>query len=109
MIKFLKAGGSVAFSWGWASNGPSDTNIWTPTRAGGGRPLPVYYSYKVFKDYFGPGIQIYKTTVSDPESVEALASSSHIMLVNKTTRDINVGINDKVVPLTSYQVAVFHL
>ncbi len=31
MIKFLQAGGSVAFSWGWTSNGPSDTNIWTPT------------------------------------------------------------------------------
>jgi hypothetical protein len=111
MIKFLQAGGSVAFSWGWASNGPSDTNIWTATnQAEGGRPLPVYYSYKAFKDYFGPGTRIYQTTVSDPESIAALASSNHVMVINKTTRNINVGINNKVVVrLKSYQVAVFAL
>jgi hypothetical protein len=110
MIKFLQAGGSVAFSWGWATNGPSDTNIWTATtQPGGGQPLPVYYSYKAFKDYFGPGTRTYKTTISDPESVAALASSSHVMLINKTTRNINVGINNKVVLLKSYQVAVFAL
>jgi hypothetical protein len=109
MLKFLQAGGSVALSWGWASNGPSDTNIWTTTQAGGGRPLPVYYSYKAFKDYFGPGTRIYQTTVSTPESVAALASSSHIMLINKTTTNINVSINNKIVLLKSYQVGVFAL
>ena len=110
MIKFLQAGGSVAFSWGWAKNGPSDTNIWTAaTQPDGGQPLPVYYSYKALRDYFGPGTRIYQTTVSDPESIAALASSNHIMLINKTTRNINVGIKNKVVLLKSYQVAVFAL
>ena len=110
MIKFLEAGGAVAFSWGWSTNGPSDSGIWTsPQIAGGGKPLPVYYSYKAFKDFFGPGTQIYKTTVSDPEAVEALASSSHLMLVNKTTRIINVGVGNTVVTLNSYQVKVLAL
>jgi hypothetical protein len=109
IVKFIQAGGSVALSWGWASNGSSDTNIWTATQEGGGRPLPVYYSYKAFKDYFGPGTRIYDTTVSNPDSVTALASSSHIMLINKTTMNINIGINHKVVLLKSYQVAVFAL
>jgi hypothetical protein len=104
MIKFLEAGGAVAFSWGWSINGASDSGIWTPTQAGGGKPLPVYFSYKAFKDYFGPGTQIYKTTVSDPESIEALASANHIMLVNKTARSFNVGIGNTVVVLKSYQV-----
>ena len=109
MIKFLEAGGGVAFSWGWTSNGPSDAGIWTAAHAGGGKPLPVYYSYKAFKDYFGPGTRIYKTTVTDPESIEALASSSHVMLVNKTTRNINVGVGNKVVALKSYSVTVLSL
>lgn len=110
MIRFLQSGGSVALSWGWAKNSSSDTNIWTATtQANGGRPLPVYYSYKAFKDYFGPGTRIYQTTVSDPESITALASSSHIMLINKTSSNHYVGINNKVVQLKSYQVAVFAL
>jgi hypothetical protein len=109
MIKFLEAGGAVAFSWGWSANGPSDSGIWTPPLIGGGKPLPVYSSYKAFKDYFGPGTPIYKTTVSDPESIEALASSSHVMLVNKTTRNINVGVGNTVVALKSYQVEVLAL
>ena len=106
MIKFLKAGGSVALLWGGLSNGPSDTGLWTPTTKGGGQPLPWYFSYKAFKGYFAPGTEIYNTTVSAPESIEALASASHIMLVNKTTKNLTASVDGTVVALSPYQVCV---
>ena len=109
MIKFLKAGGSVALLWGGLSNGVSDTGLWTPTTAGGGQPLPWYFSYKAFKDYFAPGTEIYKTIVSAPESIEALASASHIMLVNKTTKSLTASVNGSVVALSPYQVCIVPL
>lgn len=109
MIRFLQAGGAVAFSWGWSTNSASDSGIWTPARAGGGKPLPVYYSYKALKEYFGPSTPIYKTTISDPDSITVLASARHILLVNKTTRTLHVGIGNKVITLKSYQVGSFAL
>jgi len=48
MIKFLKAGGSVALLWGGLSNVVSDSGLRTPTTAGGDQPLPWYFSYKAF-------------------------------------------------------------
>jgi hypothetical protein len=106
MIKYLKAGGAVALSWGGMGDGQSDTGLWTPTTAGGGQPLPWYYSYKAFKDYFAPGTRLYKTTVSAPESIEALASANHIMLVNKTPKALTIDVNGSVVSLESYQVRI---
>lgn len=106
MIKFLKAGGAVALSWGGLGDGESDTGFWTPTTAGGGKALPLYYSTKAFKDYFPPGTKIYKTVVSSPESVEALASANNIMLVNKTAKSLTVDVNGFIVSLSPYQVHV---
>ena len=106
MIKFLKAGGSVALLWGGLSNVVSDSGLRTPTTAGGDQPLPWYFSYKAFKDYFAPGTQIYNTVVSAPESIEALASASHIMLVNKTTKSLTASFNGSVFALSPYQVCV---
>jgi len=106
MIKFLKAGGSVALLWGGLSNSSSDSGLWTPRTAGGGQPLPWYFSYKAFKDYFAPGTEIYKTVVSAPESIEALASTSHIMLVNKTTKSLTANVNGSAFALSPYHVCV---
>ncbi|MGZ3623653.1 MAG: hypothetical protein ACXWPS_00840 [Ktedonobacteraceae bacterium] len=106
MIKFLKAGGSVALLWGGLNNGASDSGLWTPTTAGGGQPLPWYFSYKAFKDYFAPGTAIYNTVVSAPESIETLASASHIMLVNKTTKSLTASVNGSFFALSPYQVCV---
>ena len=104
MIKFLKAGGAVALSWGGMGDGMSDTGFWTPTTAGGGQPLPWYYSIRALKDSFPPGTTLYKTTVSTSESIEALASSNKVLLVNKTAKNLTASINGSVVSLTPYQV-----
>ena len=104
MIKLIKAGGAVALSWGGLGDGPPGTGLWTTTTAGGGQPLPWYYSLKAFKDYFAPGTKLYRITVSIPESVEALASATKIMLVNKTAHSITVTVNGVAVSLSPYQV-----
>ena len=104
MIKLIKAGGAVALSWGGLGDGPPGTGLWTTTTAGGGQALPWYYSLKDFKDYFAPGTKLYRITVSIPESVEALASATKIMLVNKTAHSITVTVNGVAVSLSPYQV-----
>jgi len=109
MIKVLKAGGAVALSWGGLGDGPPGTGLWTTTTAGGGQPLPWYSSYKAFKDYFAPGTTIYKTTVSTPGSIEALASATKVMLVNMTANGIPVTVTNTTVWLNPYQVLVMSI
>ena len=106
MIKFVKAGGAVALSWGGTGDGASDTGLWTPPTAGGGQALPWYSSFKAFKSSFAPGTPIYKTTVSAPESIEALASTNRVLLVNRTAKSITASIDGSIVSLTPYQVRV---
>ena len=99
MIQLIKAGGSVALAWDSAA-------LWTPTaRSGGGQPLAWYYSYKAFKDDFGPGTIIYRTSVSSSQ-VEVLASPRKTMLVNKTDQTLSVAFDTVIVTLTPYQVSV---
>jgi hypothetical protein len=109
MIELLKAGGAVALSWGGLGNGPPGTGLWTNTTAGGGQPLPWYSSYKAFKDYFAPGTTIYKTIVSTPGSIAALASATRVMLVNKTANSITFTVNSTTVSLSPYQVSVMKI
>jgi hypothetical protein len=110
MSRFLKAGGAVALEWGGLRNSDSDAGLWTPTNIqGGGQPRPWYYSYKAFKDDFPPGTHILKADVSGPGDIEVLASATHAMLINKTDKNLVVGINGSRVPLTAYQVRVINL
>jgi hypothetical protein len=108
MIKLLKAGGGVVFSWGGLGDGTASSGLWTATTVGGGHPLRWYYSYKAFKDCFAPGTPIYKTSVSKPASIEALASATRIMLVNKTANSITLSVNNTIVTLDPYQVSVIN-
>ncbi|HEU5383123.1 MAG TPA: hypothetical protein VFV38_47590, partial [Ktedonobacteraceae bacterium] len=78
IMKLIEAGGAVALSWGSPGNAPDGAGLWTPTVAGGGQPLPWYFSLKAFNDYFPTGTELYHTTVSLPEAVEALASAKTI-------------------------------
>lgn len=99
MIELLKAGGAVALAWDSAA-------LWTSTaNSNGGQPLDWYFSYKAFKDYFGPGTTIYQTNVSS-NKVEALASPRKTMLVNKTNTILTVSVDDTSVVLFPYGVRV---
>jgi len=111
LMKFLEAGGAVALSWGSTGATPADVTIWTATnQQGGGRASPFYYVLKDLNTYFAHGVRIYQTIVSDSNSVEALASSSWVMLVNKTAKRLTVSIDyKKMVSLQPYQVTVLPL
>ena len=106
IIKLLKAGGAVALSWGSPGNDPASSGLWTDTTSGGGQPFPWYDSFKAFSDTFPPGTALYPTVVSLPDVVEALASSTKVMLVNKTARTVTVSVNGKTTQLAPYEVSV---
>ncbi len=106
IIKLLEAGASVALSWGSPGNDPTSSGLWTATTVGGGQPFPWYFSFKAFGDAFPPGKQLYRTAVSLPGKVEALASATKVMLVNKTEQTITVSVNGRTTQLAPYQVSV---
>jgi len=108
MMKLLQAGGTVALSWGGWGDGMSDRGLWTSTTQGGGQPLPWYNSYKAFNQYFPPGTPLYKVTVSLPHAVEALASATNIMLVNKTANKVTLTVDGTTISLDPYQVRVIN-
>jgi hypothetical protein len=105
ITKFIKAGGAVTLEWSGTGEGDAG-GLWTPTtESGGGKSLPWYNSCKAFKQYFGPGTQLY-TTTSSSSSIEVLASAARAMLINKTNTTLSVAVNGTTVTLTSYQVKV---
>jgi hypothetical protein len=107
MMQFIQAGGGTALSWNNFGNGGADFGLWTsPTAYGGGQAYPWYSTYKSLMDNFKSGTTIYKTSVSNPTAVGAMASKDHLMLVNKTSNDITVSVNGTKIPLTPYQVSI---
>ncbi|PWT78527.1 MAG: hypothetical protein C5B60_01020 [Chloroflexi bacterium] len=104
MMEFLKSGGSVALAWGGSDLGRSGPRLWTDTVKGGGKPLPFYYSYLDFKEYFVPGTTLYATTISPAGLVGALASATMVMLVNRTPNPLVVSVDGRIVALTPYDV-----
>jgi hypothetical protein len=106
IINLIEAGGNVALSWGGGTGlQQSDTGLWTdPTGPNGGQPRPWYDSYRAFKEYFSPGTSLHKTIPSKAKIVAALASDTHIMLVNLTAKPQAAAVGDKVFSLAPYQV-----
>jgi hypothetical protein len=106
IIKLIQAGGAVALSWGGGTGIKAvDTGLWTnPSNPDGGQPKPWFYSYKAIKSYFPPNTALYKTNISDTTQVAALASRTHIMIINKTNTTITVELNGHSIQFQPYQV-----
>lgn len=107
MIELLKAGGAVPFSWGGTGEGTQSSGLWTTTSmntSARGQALPWYYSYKALHNDFPAGTLLYNTTISEPGSIEALASSNILMLVNKTASNVVVDADNTMLTLAPYQV-----
>ncbi|HLZ56813.1 MAG TPA: hypothetical protein VKR06_07690 [Ktedonosporobacter sp.] len=107
MMMLIKAGGAVALEWGGTGDGTKSTGLWTSTsRANGGLALPWYYSYKAFRDDFGPGTIIYKTTTTSSHFA-ILATSLKTIVVNKTDQKLTIHINQHTsLSLLPYQVQI---
>lgn len=110
MIWTLRSGAIAPLIWGPQGTDSVGTSfpvgLWTTTtQTGGGQATPLYPVFTSFKNNFGPGTQTYKTTVSVPASVDALASLQKTILVNKTASQIVVNLNGTFVTLTPYQIS----
>ncbi|GCE02770.1 hypothetical protein [Dictyobacter aurantiacus] len=106
MLQFIEAGGGIALSWNNFGNGGSDYGLWSPTqKAGREQANPWYDSYKALTENFGSGTTLYRTTVSDPGSVAALASQKQLLLVNQTASSVQVHVNNSTIALSPYQVS----
>ena len=107
MMQFILAGGGTALAWNIFGNGASDFGLWSSTSSyGGGQPYPWYSTYKSLEDNFSLGTVIYKATVSDPSAIGAMASTSKLMLVNKTINNITVNVEGATILLSPYEVSI---
>lgn len=108
MMKFIKASGSVALSWGASGDGSTDLGLWTTTSyPDGGQAHPWFYTLKSLKKDFGAGEKLYDTNIMGSSGVEALATQSHVLLVNKTTTTLVVWINSSIkISLAPHDVKV---
>jgi hypothetical protein len=106
MVQFIKAGGTACFFWGGTGNEHADHGLWNIAADGQLHPLTWYYTYKALGEYFPPGTALYKTTNSTPESIETLASTHTIILINKSGAETVVSLNGHRVMLNPYQVSM---
>jgi hypothetical protein len=107
MIMTVESGAFYALPWGISSNNglPGNYGITETMMTDQGQPTPVYFTLKAFKDYFGPGTQLYKATVSSPD-ITVHASQAKTMLVNHLGITQTVTVNGTTVNLAPYQVTV---
>jgi hypothetical protein len=114
LLHELRSGVAVSLRWAPqaqpnAPNRGNDQNLFTDTtKPGGGQPLPNYDVYRAFNQTFPPGTTLYKIASSSPD-VEALASDSAVLLLNKRPRPVTVGLNGDLLCLGRYDVAVIRI
>jgi hypothetical protein len=103
------SGAAVLLIWqpqGDASGLSFPEGIWTDTSTqGGGQPTPYYDTSAAFKEYFGPGTQLYKPTISTSD-VTVIASAQKMMLVNHLSTQQNIIVDGTSLVLGPYQVLV---
>ena len=80
--------------------------------ADGAQPLPTFYVFKAFRECFPPGTAIVESN-SSSEWVETLASSRHLMLINKHSKThevtIQAGSKTQEVTLQQFEVKILEL
>ena len=103
LVKMITSGTSVPLQWGpEGTAGTDNQSMWTNTLvAGGGQPYPYYAVAKAFHDNFGQGTALYQTTTSS-SSVDALASATKLLVVNKTAAGVTLSVNGTLVNLPAY-------
>jgi len=78
--------------------------LFTSTKtAEGGQPSPHYQVVKIFNNDFGPGTPLFMATSSSPD-VEALASATKTLLINKRDAKVMVRLDGNDLTMTPYEV-----
>lgn len=106
LLHMLKGGTAAALLWQPMETGEVEQALFTDARKpGGGRPLPYALVFQAFHDDFGPGTRLYQATSSSP-GLEALASATKILLINKRSTPIIVNCEGHRLTLAPYDVRV---
>lgn len=109
LIKTIKSGAATAMIWGpqGTSTGASyPLGLFTDTRINGGGKATVFYkTQKYINDHFSKGKRIVKDGNTN-SSVEAIASDSKILVVNKTASQQTTKVLGKSITLAAYQVSL---
>lgn len=97
LAEHVRSGAAVSLRWGPQGQagrplGGNKQSLFTDTRRpGGGRPYPAYLAYWAVQRHFGRGTVLYRTT-SSSRLVDALASRTHVLLINKSPSAVSVSI-----------------
>ncbi len=113
LAEHVRSGAAVSLRWGpqgqaGAAFGGNKQSLFTDTReAGGGRPYAAYLAYSAVQRHFGRGTPLYAASASSPD-VDALASSTHVLLINRSPADVVVRVDGHrgLVALDPYDVAL---
>lgn len=108
LIATLKSGATYALLWG-VQGDRNGLALPEGIMTSQSKETPYAATSKALKDYFPPGTKLVATTVSRPENVAVLASTSKVLLVNKTGQSLSVDVNGKHANLNAYQVSVVSL
>ncbi len=94
----------VSFLWGFLEEEGSGYQLFSKLdRTDGGQPTAHYRVFKLFHDHFPPGTRLYRATSSSP-NVEALASRSKTLLINKRPEPTQVELDGHSFTLARYEV-----
>ena len=113
LAEHVRSGAAVSLRWGpqgqaGARPNPNKQSLFSDTRhSDGGRPYPAYLAYWAVQRHFGRGTPLYRTTSSSP-LVDALASRTHVLLINRSPSAIDVRVQGRrgLVELAGYGVAL---
>jgi hypothetical protein len=95
-----------AFLWGPLEEEGFGYHLFTKLdRPDGGQPSPHYRVFKLFHDDFAPGTRLCRATSSSPD-VEALASATKTLLINKRPQAVAIALDGHALTLAAYEVRV---
>jgi hypothetical protein len=108
LIGFATSGASAVFLWDPNQDAASPTTraaLWTDVRApGGGKATPTAAVYTALRQVAKKGTPLYRVITTGP--VSALASATHVLLVNRAATPISVLLSGRNVDLGPYGVQV---
>jgi hypothetical protein len=105
LLVSLTSGYSYALVWGTQGDVQGLAASYATLLTNAGQPTNEYDTLKAIKDYFGPGVQFYKTTSSSSQ-ITVLATKAKTMLVNHLGVPHLLLINSVFLLLNPYQVKI---
>ena len=102
-VHALLGGASTALVWN-PNGGELDCYLYTDVRKpDGGVATEHYVAFKAIAEHFRPGTEIVATTTTSPW-VEALASKTSTLLINKWHAPVTLSLDGKLIDLKAYAV-----